>query len=93
MAVAVGSKPDWEKILQSEHIQRWLEQSKSLRILVTGKTGVGKSALVNGIVGKYVAKEGDTLDPETSKVTEYHTTTSEPLSCRGFLAQRLITAI
>ena len=74
MAVAVGSKPDWEKILQSEHIQRWLEQSKSLRILVTGKTGVGKSALVNGIVGKYVAKEGDTLDPETSKVTEYHTT-------------------
>ena len=74
MAVALVPKPDWGKILQSEHIKRWLKQSKYLRILVTGKTGVGKSALVNGIVGKYVAKEGDTLDPETSKVTEYHTT-------------------
>ena len=74
MAVSTGSMPDWDKIIHSERIKKWLEQSKSLRILVTGKTGVGKSALVNGIVGKYVAKEGDTLDPETSKVMEYRTT-------------------
>ena len=68
ISVATGSKSDWEKIVQSKHIQKWLEQSKSLHILITGKTGVGKSALVNGIVGKYVAKEGETLDPETSTV-------------------------
>ena len=74
MAVATGSKSDWEKIVHSEHIRKWLEQSKSLRILITGKTGVGKSALVNGIVGKFVAKEGETLDPETSTVMEYRTT-------------------
>ena len=74
MAVATGSKSDWEKIVHSEHIRKWLEQSKSLRILITGKTGAGKSALVNGIVGKYVAKEGETLDPETSTVVEYRTT-------------------
>ena len=72
-AVATGCQPNWDTIVHSEHIKKWLEQSKSLRILVTGKTGVGKSALVNGIVGKYVAKEGDTLDPETSKVMEYRT--------------------
>ena len=74
MAVSIGSKPDWEKIVKNEHVKKWLEQSKSLRILVTGKTGVGKSALVNGIVGKYVAKEGNTLNAETSKVMEYRTT-------------------
>ena len=73
MAVATGCQSNWDTIVHSEHIKKWLEQSKSLRILVTGKTGVGKSALVNGIVGKYVAKEGDTLDPETSKVMEYRT--------------------
>ena len=60
--------------MRDERAKQWLKESKRLRILVTGKTGAGKSALVNGIVGKYVAKEGDTLDPETSKVAEYCTT-------------------
>ena len=65
--------PDWDSIQQNEHIQEWLKQSKSLRILVTGKTGVGKSALVNNIVGKDIAKEGHGLDPQTSEVTKYST--------------------
>ena len=41
---------------------------RSIRILVTGKTGTGKSALINGLMGQKVAVEGDTLNPETSEV-------------------------
>ena len=43
---------------------------KSIRILVTGKTGTGKSTLINGLMGQKVAAEGDTLDPETSEVQQ-----------------------
>ena len=43
---------------------------KSIRILVTGKTGTGKSALINGLIGQKLAAEGDTLDPETSEVQQ-----------------------
>ena len=66
---------DWEKLLTKKHedqLKRWISDSKSLKILVTGQTGAGKSALVNGIVGQYVAEEGGTLDPATSRVTEYY---------------------
>lgn len=52
----------------------WVRESTSVSIFVTGKTGTGKSSLVNGIVGRYVAVEGDTLDPSTAKVTNYQCT-------------------
>ena len=53
--------------------QRWLSgsASNSVTMLVIGKTGVGKSSLINGVVGKEVAKEGDTLDRETVQVRAY----------------------
>ena len=56
---------------QKEELKKWMKESKSLSILVTGKTGVGKSSLVNGIVGKLVAQEGSTLRRETEHVKEY----------------------
>ena len=52
-------------------MNEWVDGSKSITIFVTGKTGTGKSSLVNGIVGRHVADEGDTLDPHTAQVTRY----------------------
>ena len=36
-------------------VQDWISGSKSVNMLVTGKTGVGKSSLINGIVEKEIA--------------------------------------
>lgn len=51
--------------------QYWLEHIKSVNVIVTGKTGVGKSTLINSLVGKEVTKEGDALRPETMEVTSH----------------------
>ena len=54
-----------------EQISDWIHSSKSISIFLTGKTGSGKSTLVNTLVGQSVAKEGDDLDPMTAEVTCY----------------------
>jgi predicted GTPase len=51
--------------------QGWLSGSNSVNMLVTGKTGVGKSSLINGVVGKEVAEEGDSLDRGTVEVQAF----------------------
>lgn len=48
---------DASKALESLLKRAWANQ-RELRILVTGKTGQGKSTLINGILGAYVAIEG-----------------------------------
>ena len=62
-------------VLLPENIRRdvlqWFKNSKEVNIFITGKTGVGKSTLVNGLVGDKLAKEGESLDPETAEVTRY----------------------
>ena len=37
--------------------------------MVTGKTGTGKSTLLNGLLGEEIFKEGHNLDSETREVT------------------------
>lgn len=52
-----------------ESAKQWEQLDKQVvRILITGKTGTGKSALINGLIGSNVTKEGDTLDPTTAQV-------------------------
>ena len=50
-------------------LTKWTEKSKSISILIAGKTGTGKSTLINAILGKEVVKVGKTLMPETTKVS------------------------
>jgi GTPase SAR1 family protein len=52
-------------------MDKWWDESNSVNILISGKTGTGKSSLVNSLLGKEVAKVGETLDPETSEVISY----------------------
>ena len=56
-----------------QNFLEWFSKNsqKQLNILITGKTGVGKSRLVNGLVGALVAKEGRERKDCTGDVTPY----------------------
>ena len=64
-----------------EKIKSYLPESwtaeRPVRILITGKTGTGKSALINGIVGADVATEGENLKRGTYEVKEFDLTRNE----------------
>lgn len=42
-----------------------------ITILLSGKTGTGKSHLTNALIGEELAEEGEELDPQTDDVTPY----------------------
>ena len=42
-----------------------------LDVMITGVTGAGKSTTLNSFFGKYVAKVGKGVDPETMELTSY----------------------
>lgn len=44
---------------------------KPIKILLIGKTGVGKSHLTNALIGEQLAEEGKDFDPKTAEVSAY----------------------
>ena len=46
-----------------------LSGRREITILLSGKTGAGKSHLTNALIGEKLAEEGDALDPQTYDVS------------------------
>ena len=59
----------------SKNVEEYLDSGKnSITIVCVGKLGTGKSALVNGIVGRKVAKEGSSAFTQTADITLFEET-------------------
>ena len=59
---------------EKTEIKEWIMNKKELRIITTGKTGAGKSSLLNCFVGANLFKEGGDLDPCTMVVDQHECT-------------------
>jgi len=53
-------------------IEDYIAQGKdSLSMVIAGKMGTGKSSLINGVVGRKVAKEGASAVTQTTEIEPY----------------------
>ena len=60
-----------KKLEVDSQIKEWVEESKSLRIFVFGKTGIGKSSLINSLLDIDRAEEGASLYLQTKGVESF----------------------
>ncbi|CAH3130398.1 unnamed protein product [Pocillopora meandrina] len=63
-------------IFGAKNLEYQIEQfvssgGQTVNILLSGKTGVGKSHLTNALIGENLAAEGYDIDPQTNDVTAY----------------------
>ena len=56
-------------------VAAWVKKARTectrFTILIIGDTGVGKSTLINNLLWKDVAKEGNTVESETATIARY----------------------
>jgi small GTP-binding protein len=57
-----------QKLLEEKYK---LKKTKPLEVAVIGATGVGKSSTINAILGKEVAKIGESPEPETNEINKH----------------------
>ena len=63
-------------IFGEKHLEYQLNQfvssgGQTVNILLSGKTGVGKSYLTNALIGENLAAEGYDIDPQTDNVSYF----------------------
>ena len=67
----MGAQNQAAILSKDDIVQLLSKHGDSLSILVAGKTGVGKSTLINSLARKEVAEEGNSAAPVTRDIFEY----------------------
>ena len=67
--ITSSDMPETDKVKKLSHLLRL--RSRTVNILVTGATGVGKSSTINALFNMEIAKVGVGVDPETSLIERY----------------------
>lgn len=65
------SNPLLEEVDMTDDVKNWLEGHNNVSVVVTGKSGVGKSTFINIFLGNQKAPVAGGLKPETEDVTGY----------------------
>ena len=70
-----AGKEEQQKLLCKRSLKYQLDQlmtfcfGNAIKILLIGKTGVGKSHLTNALIGEQLAEEGKDFDPKTAEAS------------------------
>ena len=71
----LAGKEEQQKLLCKRSLKYQLDHlmtfcfGNAIKILLIGKTGVGKSHLTNALIGEQLAEEGEDFDPKTAEAS------------------------